>query len=162
LTHEHADQTHGMDDLRSVVLHMRRRLPVYLNESTGKDVMHRFSYCFISPPGSDYPPILNAHSVEGGERRSIDGKGREVTLSAFNMRHGKIPALGYRIGDAAYTPDLNDIPDESWPFLENLELWIVDALRYAPHPSHFSLADALTWIDRFKPKRAVLTNLHTD
>jgi phosphoribosyl 1,2-cyclic phosphate phosphodiesterase len=162
LTHEHADQTHGMDDLRSVVLHMRRRLPVYFNESTGKDVMHRFSYCFISPPGSDYPPILNAHSVEGGERRSIDEKGGEVTLSAFNVRHGNIPALGYRIGDAAYTPDLSDIPEESWPFLENLDLWIVDALRYAPHPSHFSLADALMWIDRFKPKRAVLTNLHSD
>src|SRR6478736_8450214 len=59
LTHEHADQTHGIDDLRSVVLHRRRRIPVYLSKSTAKDIMHRFSYCFVSPPGSDYPPILN-------------------------------------------------------------------------------------------------------
>jgi phosphoribosyl 1,2-cyclic phosphate phosphodiesterase len=162
LTHEHADQTHGIDDLRSVVLHMRRRIPVYLSESTGKDIMHRFSYCFLSPPGSDYPPILNAHSVEAGQSRDIEGKGGGVTLTAFLVRHGNIPALGYRIGDAAYTPDLSDIPQESWPLLENLDLWIVDALRYSPHPSHFSLADALMWIDRFKPKRAVLTNLHSD
>ena len=78
------------------------------------------------------------------------------------MQHGNIPALGYRIGAAAYTPDLNDVPPESFPFLENLDLWIVDALRHAPHPSHFSLSDALAWIDRFKPRRAILTNLHSD
>ncbi len=78
------------------------------------------------------------------------------------MQHGNIPALGYRIGDAAYTPDVSDIPRESFAALEGLELWIIDALRYAPHPSHFSLDDALGWIDRFKPRRAVLTNLHSD
>ncbi len=110
LTHEHADQTHGMDDLRSVVLHQRRRIPVYLNQSTAKDVLARFSYCFVSPPGSDYPPILNEHSIEAGESRTIEGKGGPVTLSAFILQHGNIPALGYRIGDAAYTPDVNDIP----------------------------------------------------
>ena len=162
LTHEHADQTHGIDDLRSVVLHMRRRIPVYLSESCGKDIMHRFSYCFIAPPGSAYPPILNPQSIEAGQSQDIDGKGGEVKLSAFLVRHGNIPALGYRIKDAAYTPDLSDIPRESWPLLENLDLWIIDGLRYAPHPSHFSVADALSWIDRFKPKRAVITNMHSD
>lgn len=162
LTHEHADQTHGIDDLRSVVMHQRRRIPVYLNESTAKDIMHRFSYCFISPAGSDYPPILTQHAVEGGESRDIEGKGGTITLSAFNVKHGNIPALGYRIGNAAYTPDLHDIPRESWPALENLDLWIVDGLRYAGHPSHFSVNDALAWIERFKPKRAVITNMHSD
>ncbi len=73
-----------------------------------------------------------------------------------------IPALGYRIGNAAYSPDLNDIPEASWPALQNLDLWIVDGLRYAGHPSHFSVADALSWIERFKPKRAVITNMHSD
>jgi phosphoribosyl 1,2-cyclic phosphate phosphodiesterase len=161
-THEHADQSHGIDDLRSVVLHQRRRIPVYLNQSTAKDIVQRFSYCFVAPPGSDYPPILSQHSIEAGESRGIDGNGGEVTLSAFNLQHGNIPALGYRIGDAAYTPDLSDIPRESWPALENLDLWIVDGLRYAPHPSHFSVNDALSWIDRFKPRRAVITNMHSD
>jgi len=162
LTHEHADQTHGIDDLRSVVLHQRRRIPTYLNQSTAKDIMHRFSYCFVSPPGSDYPPILTQHAIEAGESRTIEGKGGEVTLSAFILEHGNIPALGYRIGDAAYTPDVSDIPRESWPLLENLDLWIVDGLRHAPHPSHFSVSDALAWIERFKPRRAVITNLHSD
>jgi phosphoribosyl 1,2-cyclic phosphate phosphodiesterase len=162
LTHEHADQTHGIDDLRSVVLHQRRRIPVYLNQSTAKDVVSRFSYCFVSPPGSDYPPILDHMSIEAGESRTIEGKGGPVTLLAFILKHGQIPALGYRIGDAAYTPDVNDIPPESWPHLENLELWIIDGLRYTSHPSHFSVSEALSWIDRFKPRRAVITNLHSD
>ena len=162
LTHEHADQTHGIDDLRPVVLHMRRRIPVYLNQSTAKDVMHRFSYCFVSPPGSDYPPILTQHAIEGGGSQTIEGKGGAVTLTAFELKHGNIPALGYRIGDAAYTPDVSDIPKESWRALENLDLWIIDGLRYAPHPSHFSVADALSWIERFKPRHAVITNLHSD
>ncbi|MGY3649474.1 phosphoribosyl 1,2-cyclic phosphate phosphodiesterase [Bradyrhizobium sp. LM4.3] len=110
LTHEHADQTHGMDDLRSVVMHMRRRIPTYLNQTTANDIMSRFSYCFVSPAGSDYPPILTAHSIEAGESQIILGKGGAVTMTAFLVQHGHIPALGYRIGDAAYTPDLNDIP----------------------------------------------------
>lgn len=162
LTHEHADQTHGMDDLRSVVLHMRKRIPVYFNQSTAKDIMARFSYCFISPEGSDYPPILTRHGIEAGESQTILGRGGAVTLQAFLVQHGKIPALGYRIGNAAYTPDVNDIPRESWGALENLDLWIVDGLRYASHSSHFSINDALSWIERFKPKRAVITNMTAD
>lgn len=162
LTHEHADQTHGMDDLRSVVIHMRKRIPVYFNQSTAKDIMARFSYCFISPEGSDYPPILTRHSIEAGHSQTIDGKGGEVTMTAFLVQHGQIPALGYRIGNAAYTPDLNDIPPESFGALENLDLWIVDGLRYTGHPSHFSINDALSWIERFKPKRAVITNMTAD
>src|SRR3984893_8821400 len=75
LTHEHADQTHGIDDLRSVVLHQRRRIPVYLNRSTAKDIMNRFSYCFVSPPGSDYPPILTQHAIEAGDSQIIEGTG---------------------------------------------------------------------------------------
>jgi phosphoribosyl 1,2-cyclic phosphate phosphodiesterase len=162
LTHEHADQTHGIDDLRSVVLHQRRRIPVYLNQSTAKDIIARLSYCFTAPPGSDYPPILERCDVEAGESRTIDGKGGALTLSAFLVQHGNIPALGYRIGDAAYTPDLHDIPQQSWGALQNLDLWIIDGLRYAQHPSHFSVRDALSWIDRFKPRRAVITNMHAD
>jgi phosphoribosyl 1,2-cyclic phosphate phosphodiesterase len=162
LTHEHADQTHGIDDLRSVVLHQRRRIPVYLNKSTGDHILLRFSYCFTRPPGSDYPPILEHQSIEGGESRTIEGKGGPLTLSAFDLVHGNIPALGYRIAGAAYTPDVSDIPKASWPLLENLDLWIIDGLRYTHHPSHFSVSDALSWIERFKPKRAVITNMHSD
>jgi phosphoribosyl 1,2-cyclic phosphate phosphodiesterase len=116
--------------------------------------MARFSYCFIAPEGSDYPPILDRHSIEAGESRIIEGKGGSLELFAFDLRHGNIPALGYRIGDAAYTPDVNDIPAESWPLLEDLDLWIIDGLRYTGHPSHFSVNEALSWIGRFKPRSA--------
>ncbi len=162
LTHEHADQTHGIDDLRSVVMHQRRRIPVYLNQSTAAHILLRFSYCFVAPDGSDYPPILDHRAIEGGESRAIEGPGGPLSLSAFTLRHGNIPALGFRIADAAYTPDVSDIPPESWPYLEHLDLWILDALRYTGHPSHFSVNDALAWIGHFKPRRAILTNLHSD
>jgi phosphoribosyl 1,2-cyclic phosphate phosphodiesterase len=124
--------------------------------------MHRFSYCFVTPLGSDYPPILTQHDIEAGESRTIEGRGGAVTLSAFTMQHGNIPALGYRIADAAYAPDVSDIPEASWGAIENLDLWIIDGLRYAPHPSHFSVSDALRWIERFRPKRSVITNMHSD
>jgi phosphoribosyl 1,2-cyclic phosphate phosphodiesterase len=162
LTHEHADQTHGIDDLRSVVMHMHKRIPVYLNQATAAHILLRFSYCFVSPPGSYYPAILDAHEIEAGESRTILGKGGALTLSAFLLQHGNIPALGYRIGNAAYTPDVNDVPPQSWPFLEDLDLWIIDGLRFTQHGSHFSVSDALSWIDRFKPKLAVITNMSAD
>ena len=162
LTHEHADQTHGIDDLRSVVLHQRRRIPVYLNQSTAEHILLRFSYCFVQAPGSDYPAILEQRPIEAGESRTIEGPGGDVTLSAFLPQHGHIPALGYRIGNAAYTPDVSDIPKASWRWLENLDLWIIDGLRYTGHFSHFSVNDALSWIERFKPRRAVITNMHSD
>jgi phosphoribosyl 1,2-cyclic phosphate phosphodiesterase len=162
LTHEHADQTHGIDDLRSVVLKQRRRIPFYMNASTAADIMPRFSYCFQSPPGSDYPPILEHRSIEAGESRTVSGKGGDIALSPFLVQHGNITALGYRIDDVAYSPDLNDIPEQSWPALEGLDLWIVDGLRYTQHPSHFSINDALKWRDKFKPKRTVITNMTAD
>jgi len=124
--------------------------------------MLRFGYCFESPPGSDYPPILDRLSIEAGESRTITGKGGDLTLTPFLVQHGNIPALGYRIDDTAYSPDLHDIPKESWPALQGLDLWIIDGLRYAQHSSHFSLSDALSWIERFKPKQAVITNMHAD
>jgi len=162
LTHEHADQTHGIDDLRGVVMRMRRKIPTYLSRSTAKDILVRFGYCFETPPGSDYPPILEYVGIEEGEERTVTGKGGALTLSAFEVEHGNIPALGYKIGAAAYTPDVSDIPEASWPYLKDLDLWIIDGLRYAGHPSHFSVSDALSWIERFKPNRAVITNMHSD
>ena len=162
LTHEHADQTHGIDDLRGVVMRMRRRIPTYLSRSTAKDIMVRFGYCFETPPGSDYPPILDYLGIEEGEERTVTGKGGSLTLSAFEVQHGNIPVTGYRFNGVAYTPDLNDIPERSFKALENLDLWIIDALRYTPHPSHFSVSDALSWIKLMKPRRAIITNMHSD
>ena len=152
----------GADRAAVLALNNRKRVDVYFSHEAGQLIVSKFSYCFTAPPGSGYPPILDSHSIEAGESQTIDGKGGALTLSAFLVQHGNIPALGYRIGNAAYTPDVHDIPHESWQALENLNLWIIDGLRYAQHPSHFSVADALSWIDRFKPRRAVITNMHSD
>ncbi len=122
----------------------------------------KFGYIFQTPPGSSYPPLLDEQRLVAGEAQAFDGAGGPITVLPFRLEHGEIDALGLRIGDVAYTPDLNRIPPESAPFLDGLDLWIVDALRYKPHPSHFSLDEALAAIARFRPKRAVLTNLHND
>jgi phosphoribosyl 1,2-cyclic phosphate phosphodiesterase len=141
---------------------MRRKIPTYFSKSTAKDILVRFGYCFETPPGSDYPPILDHHDIEDGQTQTVVGPGGPVTLSAFQVHHGNIPVTGLRFNEVAYTPDLNDIPAASLAALEKLDLWIIDALRYTPHPSHFSVADALSWIARMKPRRAIITNMHSD
>jgi phosphoribosyl 1,2-cyclic phosphate phosphodiesterase len=161
-THEHADHTHGIDDLRGLFLRHRRRLDAYLDEATYRVVYHRFGYCFVTPPGSNYPPMLNEHRLHPGAAVTIDGAGGPVTALPFLQDHGDIPSLGFRFGNVAYSSDLRDLPAQSVAALAGLDLWIVDALRYKPHPSHFSVAEALAWIERIAPRRAILTNLHSD
>lgn len=161
-THEHADHTHGIDDLRAFFLKQRQLVDLYLDESTAKALLARFDYCFKPPPGSDYPPIARQHRLTAGEPFTIEGQGGAITALPFLQVHGDIPSLGFRFGDLAYSCDLSGLPAESLAALVGLEVWIVDALRYRPHPSHFSLSDALSWIERIKPRRAILTNLHAD
>jgi phosphoribosyl 1,2-cyclic phosphate phosphodiesterase len=162
ITHEHADHTHGIDDLRSLFVHRRRRVDIHLDEPTAKVIFHRFSYCFVTPPGSDYPPIANEHWVTPGKPITIEGDGGPIVALPFTQNHGDIESLGYRFDGLAYSSDLVGLPDESLGALSGLDVWIVDALRYRPHPSHFSVDDALGWIERLGPRRAVLTNLHAD
>jgi phosphoribosyl 1,2-cyclic phosphate phosphodiesterase len=161
-THDHADHTHGIDDLRPLVIANRRRIDCYLDEATAKGVLDRFGYAFRSPPGSEYPPILNEHRIASKQRVSVEGAGGTVDIMPFALQHGAIEALGLRVGDMAYTPDVSAIPDAMVDYLMGLDLWIIDSLRTAPHPTHFHLEEALAWVDRMKPKRAILTNLHND
>lgn len=161
-THEHADHTHGIDDLRPLVIHRRRRMDVFADPATLELLMLRFGYCFITPPDSDYPPILNAHRLDCAAGLSIDGAGGPIDLAFCTVQHGGTHALALKVNGIAYTPDVNAIPDTVVSFFADLDVWILDALRPAPHPSHFSLREALAWIERMRPARAVLTNLHTD
>lgn len=162
ITHSHADHTHGIDDVRPLVIKMRRRVDLFLDEETDAALRARFAYIFETPAGSQYPPLVNAKTLAHGVGVLIEGPGGPVGATPFVLNHGDMDALGFRIGGMAYTPDVVSIPDESVEFLENLDLWIIDALRYTRHPSHFCLEEALGWIARMKPRRAVLTNLHTD
>jgi phosphoribosyl 1,2-cyclic phosphate phosphodiesterase len=161
-THEHADHTHGIDDLRSLFIKRRRRVNVYLDENTAAMMHSRFAYCFQSPPGSDYPPIVTEHRLTAGVPVSVTGDGGPITVLPFLQDHGDINSLGFRFAGLAYSCDLSGIPPLSLEALSGLDIWIVDALRYTPHPSHFSVDDALRWIDRMQPRRAILTNLHAD
>jgi phosphoribosyl 1,2-cyclic phosphate phosphodiesterase len=161
-THAHADHTHGIDDLRALAIRRRRRVDVYLDEPTAAALHARFGYCFRSPPGSEYPPIVTEHRVEAGRELSIEGEGGIIPVIPFRQEHGDISTLGFRFGGLAYSCDLSGLPPPAVAVLQGTEVWILDALRYRAHPSHFSVEDALAWIQRIKPCQAILTNLHSD
>ena len=158
-THDHADHTHGIDDLRPVAYAMKRRVPVWFDARTRDSLVTRFAYCFQTPPGGSYPPILEANDISPPEPVRIPGAGGVMEVIPILQEHGDITSLGFRIGSLAYSPDISGLPESSIPLLQNLDLWVVDALRPTPHPSHFSVREALAWIERLQPKRAVLTHL---
>ena len=161
-THDHADHTHGIDDLRTLAMNERQRIDVYMDERTHSVITQRFSYCFTTPPDSLYPPILNSHLIDIGKEFSIEGAGGIISGTSFLQHHGTIDSLGFRFGGLAYSSDLHDLPDESLPYLDNLDIWIVDCLRKKSHKTHFNLEQTLMWIERIKPKKAILTNMHVD
>lgn len=161
-THDHADHCHGIDDVRPLVIHNRRRIDAFMDEVTGRGLIERFGYIFRTPQGSDYPPILMERYIEAGTAFEVNGAGGALPLKPFRLVHGNIDALGLRVGNIAYTPDVSAIPETALDDLTGLDLWIIDALRIKPHPTHFHLEQSLEWIARMKPKSAVLTNLHSD
>ena len=159
-THSHADHVHGLDDLRMIVINMRKRLPVYADKTTKTALLYRFNYAFETPMGSSYPPILDMNEINGPFK--IIGDGGSIDFKPFKVNHGEMDALGFRVGDMAYLPDVFDIPPTAWQQLNHLKLWIVDALRYTPHPSHAHVEKTLGWIGKVKPKHTVITNMHID
>ncbi len=159
-THPHADHLHGIDDLRTVVHNRRSRLPVWADAETSEMLISRFAYVFVQPPGSLYPPILDLRALEGPFE--VDGAGGPIAFRPFRVQHGRIEALGFRINDFAYLPDVSAIPDDVWPVLDGLDTFVLDALRHEPHPTHAHLARSLEWIARAAPRIGVLTDLHND
>jgi phosphoribosyl 1,2-cyclic phosphate phosphodiesterase len=160
-THDHADQCHGIDDLRVFALQMRRRMPVYIDDATSGMLLKRFDYCFTQKPGSFYPPILEKHDMPPcGEAFVIDGPSGPIPVTAFLQHHGGVDSFGFRFGDIAYSSDVVELPEASFETLAGINTWIVDALQYKPHKTHAHLALTLEWIARVKPKRGILTNLH--
>jgi phosphoribosyl 1,2-cyclic phosphate phosphodiesterase len=161
-THAHADHTHGIDDLRVLALHNRRRVDVYHSPETGERLREAFGYCFTAPPGSDYPPILNGHDIAPGHPVTVEGPGGTIILTPFLQQHGSIYSLGFRVLNFAYSCDLSGIPDISMAAVTGLDVWVLDALRPTPHPSHLSLPESLALVEQLRPRQAVLTNLHID
>jgi phosphoribosyl 1,2-cyclic phosphate phosphodiesterase len=163
ISHGHADQLHGMDDLRVLVLNNRAKIDVWTDRAAMADVMQKFGYCFVQPHGSDYPAILNAREIpEPLAPFAIPGPGGNLDVQPFFQGHGRIRSLGFRFGGLAYSPDADALDAAAFAALEGVECWIVDALRHAPHPSHAHLDRTLEWIAKVKPRRAILTNMHVD
>ncbi|MBL0934091.1 MAG: MBL fold metallo-hydrolase [Rhizobiaceae bacterium] len=159
-THPHADHIHGIDDLRGFALVQRRRIDIHADRPTLDRLRDSFFYCFETPPGSSYPPILNPHVITHDDAFAIDGPGGAIEFLPLPQIHGDIISLGFRIGGLAYCSDVSAFPSDTLARLQGLDVLIVDALQYKRHPSHFSLAEALEVIGELKPKRAVLTHMH--
>jgi phosphoribosyl 1,2-cyclic phosphate phosphodiesterase len=159
-THAHADHLHGIDDLRTFWMKTRRRVDVYADSTTAARILEAFAYCFRTPSGGTYPPILTMHEIDAYEPLTIDGPSGSITAMPFQQTHGNgSTSLGFRFGGLGYSCDVSAIDDKAAAVLEGLDVWIVDALRHEPHPSHFSVREALAWIDRLKPRRAILTHM---
>jgi phosphoribosyl 1,2-cyclic phosphate phosphodiesterase len=167
-THPHADHIHGIDDLRQYAQTQQRRIPVHADEATGEHLVRAFSYCFETPDGGMYPPILELNTIAAGKIVRIEGEGGPVELLPVLQQHGPITSLAFRVGgDLAalkgglcYSPDISGLPDHSLPMVADLDCWVLDALQYKRHISHLSLGEALEWVERLKPARAVFTHMH--
>ena len=157
-THEHADHLHGLDDLRMIVINMQKRLQVYASKQTKKSILGRFEYAFKTPVGSPYPPILDMNDLP--KTLQLHGPGGTIDFTTFDVEHGNILVSAIKVNNILYTPDISALKNDDE--IKNLDYWILDSLRYKPHPSHINLEEALELINKYKPKRSILTNLHVD
>ncbi|PPR16791.1 MAG: Phosphoribosyl 1,2-cyclic phosphodiesterase [Alphaproteobacteria bacterium MarineAlpha9_Bin3] len=154
-THSHADHVHGIDDLRAFCWKRKgnRPIPIYGDEYTINQLTSRFNYAFQKNLGPAIPS-LEAHKISLGNNM-IEG----VNINAIKQMHGKGFSLGYRFDNVAYSTDVNYLPKESFEQLRNLDLWIVDCVRYEPHYSHSHFEQTMEWIDKLRPKKAILTHM---
>jgi len=154
-THSHADHVHGIDDLRAFCWQRENNLPlpIYSDQYTIDQITDRFDYAFENKYGPAVPSLA-ANTIDIGNN-TIQG----VNIEAIKQVHGKGFTLGYRFDNFAYSTDVNHLPDESLKRLENLDLWIVDCVRYEPHYSHSHFEQTISWIQKLKPKKAILTHM---
>lgn len=161
-THIHADQTHGIDDLRAIIYKRGERLKAYMDRETWDIMSVRFDYIFQTPDGSLYPPLMDARVLDLPSDFEINRAGGPIKVSAFPVQHGRLRISGFRFGSVAYTPDVSDLTDGARDVLQDTPLWVVDALREKPHPTHAHLELSLSWISQLSIRSAILTNLHID
>ena len=161
LTHDHADQCHGIDDIRAFAIRQRRTIPCWADAATGRSLESRFGYIFQGE--GLYPAIADLFEAPPfGQDWAIDGPSGPIPVSTFDQDHGLVRSLGYRFGGLAYSSDVVELPESAFEALQDLDVWIVDALRWTPHPTHAHVEKALSWIERVRPRRAILTNMHID
>jgi len=163
LTHAHADHIFGLDDLRQLALRLRRGIAVHMDEATSATVMRSFGYCFHQAANSSYPSFCTEHRIVHPHPIEVAGPGGEMEILPILAEHGDIHALGFRVGGVAYLPDVKRVVETiSLERLTGVDVLILDALRRHPHPAHLNLEEALAFVERLRPRRAILTNLHSD
>lgn len=161
LTHDHADQTHGIDDIRAFFIRQRARIPCHMDQATAQTMQRRFGYVFQGENG--YPAIADITPIPPhGQAWNVEGPSGAIPVTTFDQDHGGVRSVGYRFGNVAYSSDVVKLDEAAFEALADLDVWIVDALRWRPHPTHAHVELALEWIARVKPRRAVLTNMHVD
>tara|TARA_B100000035_G_scaffold314485_1_gene330913 strand:+ start:1798 stop:2568 length:771 start_codon:yes stop_codon:yes gene_type:complete len=159
-SHMHADQTHGINDLRVFFIKNKKTIPIYADKATSKYLLKTFSYCF-KKTFNEYPPILNLNSV----KKKIDIKDgrKKISITSISVKHGKVNSICYIINKKlAYISDVSEINKKDFKYFKNLNYLIIDCLWYKKHPSHLNFDDSLKFIKIFKPKKAILTNLHSE
>lgn len=155
-THDHADHTHGIDELRFFAIRQRKRIDLYADASTLASLQQRFGYVFQDQASGVYPAIANPHLIEGP---FVAGG---LSVDPFPQDHGTMTTLGFRFGPVAYSTDVVSLGEEAFSILAGVDTWIVDALRDTPHPTHAHLDLTLSWIRRLKPRRAILTHMNLE
>lgn len=157
VTHSHADHVMGLDDVRRFNAINGGSIPLFASPATARELRRIFHYVFEPPEekGGGLPQI---------DLREIDGRFEVGGLSVqpVPLMHGRLPILGFRFGSFAYLTDANTIPDEAWPLLEDLDVLVLDALRHRPHPTHFSLSEAVAVAERLQPRRTFFTHVCHD
>jgi phosphoribosyl 1,2-cyclic phosphate phosphodiesterase len=157
MTHSHADHVMGMDEVRRFNVLKGGPIPVFASRATARELKRTFQYVFEPPSekGGGIPQI-ELREIDGPF--SLDG----VRIEPIPLLHGRLPILGFRFGSVAYLTDASSIPDAAWPMLEGLDVLILDALRHRPHPTHFSLSEAVAVTERLQPNRAFFTHICHD
>ena len=157
-THEHADQTSGIFEMRPFFWKNKKKIPVYASSKTIKELKDKYTFCFSRRHG--YKPIMKANSIK--KKFLIKKDDTKLYVDAFEVTHGMIKSTGYRFDDIAYISDCNKIDNSVSKKLLNLKYLIIDCLRKEKHPSHFNFDDAINFVKLVKPEKAILTNLHVD
>ncbi len=158
-SHMHADQVHGINDLRIFFLKNNKKINVYADKFTSKYLIKNFAYCFNKK--KDYPPILKLNLIK--KNLLFLDKKTKIKIKCIPVKHGSIKCLSFIINNKlAYASDINYIYNKDLHNFKNLKYFIVDCLRYSKHPAHFSLSEVLNLVKILKPKKTLLTNLHSD
>jgi len=157
-THEHADQTTGIFEMRPFYWKNKKKIPVYGSSRTIKKLKEKYTFCFKQSSG--YKPIMTATMIK--KKFTISKSKNKIEIFPFDVKHGMIKATGYLFNKIAYISDCNKISKAATKKLMNLNFLIIDCLRKDKHPSHFNYEDAMNFIKLVKPKKAILTNLHID